>query len=489
MSMKKAAGYIRRSSSQQKDNDSFEIQKLAITEFAKRAGYVLADEFIFEDDAVSAYKKSAYQRRGLMLLKKTILENDFDAVIFYDFSRIDRKVYSFVSEFYYDVIQAKPHLKFYSTTKGTEWSPEDLDVKLFLILANAESMDKARRTIDSHHRNLKGENKKRPGACVPYGYDVRDKVLVPNQYASIILFIFYLASWGHSMKSIASLLNEVKIESPRNGVWRSSTVEHILKNPAYLGHLAWDMEHTSQMTFFYENVHEPIVPFALHKVVQMNNELKKKYHKLDTPFIFADLLYCKTCKQQLQHRNASTKKAGKSYTYMKYQCTHCQYELDTKQVNAYLLKDLEHKLQCATKFRHKEVIKDINATLKVFHSRLSQLKEKKERIEYNEQHAHNLDNADLLIAVENAKQQVLSEFQEVNLRILEMELLLRDSELNVFLERFERLTLNSLSNTENRLITLYFIQRVSINKQGRFSVEYSINPLKFLYQPRENSIG
>lgn len=75
-------------------------------------------------------------------MKEIVLSHDVSAIIFYDFSRIDRKIYSFVSEFYMDVIAKKPHLNFYTTTKQDEWTSADLDVKLHLIMANGESNDK-----------------------------------------------------------------------------------------------------------------------------------------------------------------------------------------------------------------------------------------------------------------------------------------------------------------------------------------------------------
>ena len=54
MQIKYAAGCLRRSSAEQKDNNSFETQRTKIEDLARKEGYVILDEYIFEDDGVSA---------------------------------------------------------------------------------------------------------------------------------------------------------------------------------------------------------------------------------------------------------------------------------------------------------------------------------------------------------------------------------------------------------------------------------------------------
>ncbi|MEK5140022.1 recombinase family protein [Priestia sp. FSL W8-1185] len=65
-----AFAYIRYSSHKQVDNNSVEIQKQHIHEFAKRNQLVVPEEFIFIEEATSAYSKSAKQRKQLMNLKE-----------------------------------------------------------------------------------------------------------------------------------------------------------------------------------------------------------------------------------------------------------------------------------------------------------------------------------------------------------------------------------------------------------------------------------
>ncbi|MGZ9816195.1 recombinase family protein [Peribacillus simplex] len=292
ISKKLAVASIRRSSTNQEGNNSFEIQKLAIQDLAKKKGYILPDEFIFYDDAVSAFKIKASKRDGLNKMKRIILTEDIGAVIFYDFSRIDRKIYSFVSEFYYEVINKKPNLEFFTTTKEEAWTPADLDVKLQLIIANAESIEKSRRAVDNQKTDLNSELVKRPGSTIPFGYKQINKQLVPNQDEAIVLFIFYLASWGHSVQKVADILNEAEIPSPSKKRWQASTIDNMLKNPVYLGHLDWNFkgEQILEKKFYRAHTHEPIVPNSLIRLIGINRSLKKSTISLKLHFYSAT--YC-----------------------------------------------------------------------------------------------------------------------------------------------------------------------------------------------------
>ncbi|PJN86838.1 recombinase family protein [Bacillus sp. mrc49] len=72
--MRLAFGYIRRSSYKQQNNNSVEIQKQHILEFAKRNKLNVPDEFIFIEDVTSAFSKRANQRKELMRLGQKCLK-------------------------------------------------------------------------------------------------------------------------------------------------------------------------------------------------------------------------------------------------------------------------------------------------------------------------------------------------------------------------------------------------------------------------------
>ena len=195
---KKAIGYIRRSSHKQTDNDSFIIQKKQILYRAEKEGYEIV--LWCEDEAVSAYKTVASKRKGLNKAKDLLLADGAEAFFFYEESRIDRSIESFFKDIYTPLKESKPDCKFFSTKSEIEWDPMDHMVIIKFILAGHESYTKSVRTIDIQKSSL--SHKLRPGGRPPFGYDVYDKKLYPNEHAQIVRFIFFLSSWGYSSEKI-----------------------------------------------------------------------------------------------------------------------------------------------------------------------------------------------------------------------------------------------------------------------------------------------
>lgn len=113
--MKFAFGYVRRSSYKQQENNSVEIQKQHILEFAKRNEIFVPEELIFIEDVTSAYSKRAAQRKQLMKLGEKMVELNIPTLIFHDISRMDRTGYSFTIDFYRPMLEKMPELEVYTT--------------------------------------------------------------------------------------------------------------------------------------------------------------------------------------------------------------------------------------------------------------------------------------------------------------------------------------------------------------------------------------
>lgn len=192
--MKLAFGYIRRSSYKQQENNSVEIQKAHIREFAQRNGMEVPDEFIFIEDVTSAFSKRASKRKELMRLLHQIVESGIPRVIFYEESRMDRTGYSFVLDFYRPLQEKLPNIEVYTTNSNDPFNPDNPQTKVALLIYRQESEIKSARAIGSLVADLQNAEIQRPGSKVPYGYDQINKQLVPNQQANIVTFIFYLQS-------------------------------------------------------------------------------------------------------------------------------------------------------------------------------------------------------------------------------------------------------------------------------------------------------
>ncbi|WHX25032.1 recombinase family protein [Virgibacillus halodenitrificans] len=216
--MKLTFGYIRRSSYKQIENNSVEIQKSQIKDFANRKGLELPDEFIVIEEATSAYSKRANQRKELMRLREMMVEMNVPRVIFYEASRMDRTGYTFVLDFYRPLMSKLPNLEIYTTNSDAPFNPDNEYNKIALLIAMQESEIKSERATSGLITVLENNDQIiHPGSKIPFGYKHVKKKLVPDENAEIVTFIFFLQSWGVSMRKIATILNDASISAPLGG--------------------------------------------------------------------------------------------------------------------------------------------------------------------------------------------------------------------------------------------------------------------------------
>ncbi len=338
--LKPAVAYGRFSDQRQIGNHSLEIQFEAITRAAEMRGYQIVARFT--DEGVSAYRRRASQRQGMQEMVDYVLKNDCEAVFFYDESRVTRQVTDFVLEVWEEIGLRKPDVKFFSASENDdkEWDPQDLQTQLRLVLASEESAVKSRRALDSQRMMLNAIHPKRPGARPPFGYDMVDGTLYPNQEASLVYFIFYLASWGHGDEQIARILNEADVPSPGGGTWNASVIDLVLKHKAHLGHLPWNVRKSAgnsarkpdyQISLF-QDVHESIIPPYLWEMVHGLRRLKKaKGLKFSTNNLLDGLAMCKSCGVLLKAKDQSPSSAKGQY--VKYQCQVCGKKVSARDLH------------------------------------------------------------------------------------------------------------------------------------------------------------
>lgn len=500
MSIKKAIGYVRRSSIKQNQNSSNEIQKTAETARANKEGYTIV--YWIEDNAVSAFHKKAMKRAGIQKLMESIeKDNTIEALFFYDNSRIDRQIATFVLEVYMEIKRRKRYFKFFNAQQENgEWDPNNIQTQLNLISACNESIIKSKRAKDAQKKFLfNGTNPLRPGARPPFGFDLMDNVLAPNKNSVFIVFIFYLAAWGYSDKKIAEILNETSIPSPMGRKWCSSTVGSILNNLSYAGHLAWNVRksiHNSSRKpideiDIFKNNHSPIVPSHFWTLIHQMRELKKEHGKFDSPFILRNLIFCKHCNQQLSTKDMSPAKSKNKYQY--YLCPDCKSKIKAEEINDVILKRLGIDL-------NKQSTQIENHTQKLFgkwgnmlSTKIHQLKDQLKKIELNEQlnkqksHMNSAESNMMQESFESAKNQIKESIEKANDSLETITTLLQDEKLHLFYKWFKDMKVLDLSNTEKRAITLYFFKKIEIdfNKDNTVSLDYRLTPFVEL----ESTIG
>ncbi len=196
------------------------------------------------------------------------------------------------------------------------------------------------------------EVKRRNGECISpfavYGYKKDEKNknhLVADEYAAgIVRQIFKWKIAGMAVSAIAEKLNGLGILSPKeykkslglkfNGgfrgagkcLWGSASVKRILTNEIYLGHL-WQgktqkvnykvkkiVERPREEWICVENTHEALVTEDDFRIVQ--NLLKADSRQgpgMEKYGLFAGLLFCGDCREQMVRRVVRYKGTGKVY--------------------------------------------------------------------------------------------------------------------------------------------------------------------------------
>lgn len=485
--MKDAFANIRFSSYKQQDNNSVEIQKQHIKEFAERNRLNLPDEFIFIEEVTSAYSKRAPQRKKLMELGDRMIELNVSTLIFHDVSRMDRTGYSFVIDFFRPMRKKIPDLEVYTTKSDKPLDLEDINVKMNFLLFQYESEIKSERAIGTLISDLEKEEKTRPGSKVPYGYQQVNKQLIPNDNADIVSFIFFLSTWGYSLKKIASLLNNAQIPSPNGRVWGSSTIENILKNTAYTGNLTWKVpkrKDNGQTHFFLEDSHTPIISDFLLQLVIQNKELQKKYGRLDTPFLFLNKIKCLNCNETLASQNGSTKRKGTVYKYEYYVCKSCAYKVPSKQVHAkYIPEILKHVKQLASNND------SLHQTLKYIDEMTNDVENlifttEDTLLKLNDKHhlAKSMNDRELEIHILKLTQKYkhsLSEYIDCQKRLIDLYQLVESSQ---FFSRFNEILNCQLGINEKRLLILYFVDSLMMGIDRESYIRFKSNIFSELSQ-------
>ena len=86
--MKTAAMYSRVSSDRQKEQRTIASQTAALTEYAQNAGYLVPEEWIFQDEG---YSGALLVRPGLERLRDLAAEGQLEVVLIYAPDRLSRK--------------------------------------------------------------------------------------------------------------------------------------------------------------------------------------------------------------------------------------------------------------------------------------------------------------------------------------------------------------------------------------------------------------
>lgn len=482
--MQVAFAYIRRSSYKQQDNHSVDIQKSRIQEFASRMQLSVPDELIFIEDATSAYTKEARKRKKLMALLNRMKETGINYVIFTEESRMDRTGFTFVRDFYRPLLNHFGEVNVYTTDSTEVWSPDEVKTKISFVMHRQESEFKSIKATDALKSYLDKSEGARPGAKVPYGYNQIKHQLVPNEKAEIVSFIYYLQTWGVSMKKIAIILTDAEIPAPKGGDWNVSTIETILKNPVYTGNLIWNTPNREgENDYSFTDSHPAIIPRELIDLVKLNQQLQKQFGRLDTPFLLLNKLQCQECGHQLQPKNHSTKRNNKTYHYRYYICSTCSYKLKADDIHELAIDQIKNQIEriLSSDDLKEKVLSCSTETLRHIKSEIIFLDEQLENLKQKSKQAEEHKDKIFLDRVSSR----MNEMSETR-TLYQAKQELAGSLINAiqngdFFKRFELISNHSLHDHELRLLILYFVEKVSVSQTTEATVVPNWDMLKSVF--------
>lgn len=304
--LKIAAAYIRVSTDDQEEYSPDSQIKLC-RDFAKKNGYILPDEYVFQDDAISG--SSARRRTNFNRMIALAKEKDrpFDAILVWKFSRFARNREESVL---YKGLLRKHGISVISVSEpivdgpfGTliesiiEWFDE-----YYLINLSTE----VKRGMAE--KLTRGEAM----GTAPFGYVIDSKnktYVIDDPSAAVIRDIFSSYASGEGVRSIAVRLGQIGVRTRRGNPPDNRWVEYILRNPVYIGKIRWSPNERSASRLKYDDPnivvvdgkHPPIISQELWDQVQARLDQQKrmygKWQRREQPvdWMLKGLVRCSSC--------------------------------------------------------------------------------------------------------------------------------------------------------------------------------------------------
>ena len=316
---------------------SLDEQDRRLRDEAKRRNFFVVDKF--SDEGVSG--KNTVDREGYQKMMKAIRagKDNVSAILVADLSRFSRNMADVViaidelSDFNVALIAIKENLDS-STETGKAM------IQMFAIWNERERTSIGERTMAG--RMEKARQGKWNGAQPPYGYGLKDGVLIINEaeaeHIRLIFDKFINTEMGYN--GVAEWMNEHGFSKvPRgNGVYTRFTgtfVRNALDNEAYIGKIAYGKRHNEKIPGarnqyhmvrrseypVFEGQHEAIISDDVWEEVRIKRAetgvKRDKIYDLDHAHLLSGILKCPYCDSPMygvpSRKYGKTKKDGTPY--------------------------------------------------------------------------------------------------------------------------------------------------------------------------------
>jgi len=288
---------------------------------------------VYEDNG---WTGTVMRRPAFDELMEDVRKGLITAVVVRDLSRFGRNYIE--TGTYLEKIFPRLGVRFISVkerfdTSKVDKSNESLMVPLQNLINDLYAKDISRKVETAFHVQMKEGNFK--WSNLPYGYrwDKEHKNIIPDEVtAPVVRNIFQWVADGMSRNKVAEKLDKLgstkyRSESGKEQrLWSTSTIGHILSNPAYIGNRVYGRTHSAlykgiklekvseEEWHVIENAHEPLVTIEIYNKVQeqiLQNAKKrqdsmKKNAKAREKLVnlFENKIFCADCGYEMYfHRH------------------------------------------------------------------------------------------------------------------------------------------------------------------------------------------
>lgn len=364
------------------DSSSIATQKDMLTRYAAEQNFCVYD--IYVDDG---YSGTNFDRPAFQKMKQDIEDGKVNLVITKDLSRLGRDYIisgQLIEEYF-----PKHNIRYIAITDGFDSLDKYNDIAPFKNVVNELYARDISKKIRSAFETKMKEGKF-IGNFAPYGYKKDDndknKLVIDEETAPIVQYIFKLAEEGYRPIDIARTLNDKHIlppalyrcsKNPKLNVdnyserkeWTSSNIQKMLKNITYIGHTA--QHKTTKISFkskvtvanqkqdwiIVENTHQPIIDKRTYEIVQKTIVSRRNPPKSDFKNIFSGIAVCADCGSRMSTTGTRKKDSkynlvcGRYKLYGSKECTN--HFIDYDVLYQLVLSNINKHIQITTESRKK----------------------------------------------------------------------------------------------------------------------------------------
>lgn len=357
--------------SKEKESNSIANQRQLLQKFVRESfsDYELQE---FSDDG---YSGTNFSRPSVKRMLNQVKNGEIQCIVVKDFSRFSRdyielgayleQIFPFMNVRFISINDDYDSQTYQGITKGLELEFQNLLYDFY----SKDISQKVRASIDMK----KKKGKYLSGIC-PFGYkkspENRHMLLIEEEEAQIVRYIFSLAKKGASSVKIARQLNEEGVKTPlefqkekgRNCknpkgnyyLWNQSYICKILKNEIYIGNIVqkkYTRDEVGGKSSFnakenwcvtYQH-HEPIIEEKLFFKVQKERKALAK-RKKNKRHILVGKVVCGRCKRNLTYKNTKHPYFVCPNHYLGI-LEDCVAQIFVENLEAFLQKEMYEKLQ------------------------------------------------------------------------------------------------------------------------------------------------